>query len=72
MVTLLEWNQHFLIKSFLLVYEALTCKVKIFIDKLQILETKEVVQLGKLNNWKQEELYNYGEEEDILQESSCI
>ncbi len=29
-VTLLEWNQHVLIKSFLLVYEAFTCKVNIF------------------------------------------
>ncbi len=47
-----------------------------FFDKLQIVETRGAVQLGKWNDLKQEKLYNYeskkGEEEDILQESSCI
>ncbi len=42
----------------------------------RIVETGGVVQLGKKKNQKPEKLYNdesgNGEEEDILQESSCI
>ncbi len=47
-----------------------------FFEKRWIVETKELVQIGKWSRQKLEKWCYYesgeGEEEDILQESSCI